>query len=525
MESMACRVCKLALNVYTNVVTGEKEYIHSRPWVDQNHEPVPAALDLASVKMACDFCPTEQPPVTVYIGDEITFEVDGSNNTYSPGWTACQRCDQLIFAENIDALLGHVWEVTAARIAEAQGPAAERDRKAHAERLLREELAKVHLPMSALGRLSPADLAAAARGGRSSLKALRRGLDSSLAARALEAAARAAEKLANDRSPWEALVEAGAAAPSELEFAERHDPRPLWAKFLPTIHTRQNLSPVTRLMPARLPKARDALMRSWLAGSDRFSALAGPDLAARLASSLHEAELTWLSSEFTTLAGAAATNLDLDEHPLTVHDLPATDGMVVWADMVAPMPGRVPGYADVIAVSWTQHGDTVIVVPYAQVEQVIPTAEADLQELRRDAGWLVPVAPPVIVAFGAPLEADEWTTDLVRIVASTWFLTAQPGVAEVQPVVLDKALYKAYARARRPSPSVRLVDLRRRKRAAAVPGRTYSLTVRFMVDGHWRNQAYGPGRALRRRRYIWDYLKGPAGAPLKLKTPVVRVLR
>lgn len=36
---------------------------------------------------------------------------------------------------------------------------------------------------------------------------------------------------------------------------------------------------------------------------------------------------------------------------------------------------------------------------------------------------------------------------------------------------------------------------------------------RFIVRGHWRNQAYGTNRALRRRTYILPYVKGPQDAP------------
>ena len=37
-------------------------------------------------------------------------------------------------------------------------------------------------------------------------------------------------------------------------------------------------------------------------------------------------------------------------------------------------------------------------------------------------------------------------------------------------------------------------------------------TVQFMVQGHWRWQPYGPGRAQRRRQWIEPFWKGPEGA-------------
>lgn len=66
--------------------------------------------------------------------------------------------------------------------------------------------------------------------------------------------------------------------------------------------------------------------------------------------------------------------------------------------------------------------------------------------------------------------------------------------------------------------TVTVVTLRRHVRAqvtqvqnAEKSGRQY--VHRFVVRGHWRNQAYGTNRLLRRRTYILPYVKGPDGAP------------
>ena len=49
-----------------------------------------------------------------------------------------------------------------------------------------------------------------------------------------------------------------------------------------------------------------------------------------------------------------------------------------------------------------------------------------------------------------------------------------------------------------------------RSRRHALDG--WKLRARFTVRGHWRNQAHGPGRALRMRKWIAPFWKGPAGA-------------
>ena len=46
---------------------------------------------------------------------------------------------------------------------------------------------------------------------------------------------------------------------------------------------------------------------------------------------------------------------------------------------------------------------------------------------------------------------------------------------------------------------------------------------RWIVSGHFRNQPYGPGGALRRRQWIPPYIKGPAGAPLLNRTKILSI--
>lgn len=108
---------------------------------------------------------------------------------------------------------------------------------------------------------------------------------------------------------------------------------------------------------------------------------------------------------------------------------------------------------------------------------------------------------------------------------ATWLLIAQQS-AQVTTAEADKAVRKAYARSNRPAPEVRIVRIRahlntppRRARAAS-SGPGHPQTSRFWVSGHWRNQPYGPGRALRRPVYINPFLRGPNDAPIKLSTTV-----
>lgn len=57
------------------------------------------------------------------------------------------------------------------------------------------------------------------------------------------------------------------------------------------------------------------------------------------------------------------------------------------------------------------------------------------------------------------------------------------------------------------------VDAIQAAQSAAKGSSGRHLHFRFLVRGHYKNQAYGPGRTLRRRIYVMPFVKGPEGAP------------
>jgi hypothetical protein len=75
--------------------------------------------------------------------------------------------------------------------------------------------------------------------------------------------------------------------------------------------------------------------------------------------------------------------------------------------------------------------------------------------------------------------------------------------------------------------AVRVVQLRRQERLPSVgphepSGVTY--TCQWTVDGHFRNQACGPGNADRRLTWISPYIKGPDDQPLRIPKRKVYVV-
>lgn len=71
---------------------------------------------------------------------------------------------------------------------------------------------------------------------------------------------------------------------------------------------------------------------------------------------------------------------------------------------------------------------------------------------------------------------------------------------------------------------VRVIELRQRTPSANGDGTGHGPSVRFSVRGHWRNQWY-PSEERHKPVFVEAYIKGPEGAPLRLRSPIVSVSR
>ena len=171
----------------------------------------------------------------------------------------------------------------------------------------------------------------------------------------------------------------------------------------------------------------------------------------------------------------------------------------------------------ITAASWTLANDGWQVVLYRAIGAGLDGKP--LQRLREQVGWLVPMTAAHLTEQHL-IDADHPAAALF----ATWLLITQKA-AEVDVARVDKTIAKAYARTKRDQPEVRIVRIRGRRSpsdaAETTPGEQgRRQSSRFWVSGHWRNQAHGPGRSLRRPVYINPFLKGPAESPLKTSTTV-----
>lgn len=112
-----------------------------------------------------------------------------------------------------------------------------------------------------------------------------------------------------------------------------------------------------------------------------------------------------------------------------------------------------------------------------------------------------------------------WETMLEdrQLILSLWSLMKQRNIVTHTPVTMDKPARKRMTRAGHEPAPVSVVRLRTNeyRPSGEIEQTGRHLGVRFMVRPHWRHQAYGPNRSLRKLILVPPHIKGPADAPLR----------
>ncbi|WP_219822109.1 hypothetical protein [Streptomyces sp. Ru62] len=287
------------------------------------------------------------------------------------------------------------------------------------------------------------------------------------------------------------------------------------------------------LRPSQLPKVRRQTLRFL---NDPQSALrtgTSPDIQPgldALASALEVGELFWVQQDMAALAMSAGEQLAAARWATA--DRPAPCGLLYWQNGI----GHIDGYGvqiPVEACAWGPHqGEMMLWLLMSRDRMVSETKAAPFTLVTEEIPPLMPVYGSTLPVGDEPVSLADLDSQLpqpvVAALASAWLLMQQPLLIDRTRERADKPTARAYARDGLPAPEVTVVDLRRQYTPQDQdPGdgegsRHYR--YRWVVSGHWRNQAYGPERSLRRQTWIPAYVKGPDGAPL-LSTEKVNVWR
>lgn len=360
-------------------------------------------------------------------------------------------------------------------------------------------------------------------------------------------------------------------------LARRHPPTPQQREALERV--RRLDTPAARYKPSDVPRLRDGLVEAWSGGlllelltahgargarmhlpvARRDEARAINHLWSMaewhewLLEQLAAAELFYVTEDMTELTMQAAAAKP--SYQIYADKLPAPVGFVVYGKpfcTVPPQAGLAPGQrVELAAALWAPVPDVgggpggpqpgIMVVTLQDTDVLLwtqPVTELSraatpsalrsvLEGMRRQYG---PIA--YHEEYPLPYGDRPWDEEGVVIgnaaVASlmtTWTLMGQR-ITEVAPAQMPRHVRKQAARQGRPEPTVRLVDLRHRRRGDVLPADeqverdgepTRKYTKRWVVKGYgyWRNTWY-PSKQRHEEQFVWvpEYMKGPEGAPL-----------
>lgn len=464
-----CEKCGVQLNPFTDGF-GRESYRHSREYMVHDHEPVPVEIPRSAPRnQDCDFCGSTTKIYWVFEGERARVSTpSGGVHDYGTKWSACKDCAPFVLVRHTEGLFDHIMRVSRS-MANFSSDMRPQVRKA-LDDLTGKFVRSIKVENYVGPKIEPLILHPRM------LPKIQQGLG----------------------KMWR--------HPHLHDIYEFSDSRSF---SMPGAHYGdESMFSVRKTNQPRAPK-------------EAFEKHVN-----HIASGIDVSKLYWISEDFTSLATIAGQ--DLTELTLTSEDLPSRFGLLVWARPIGEIK-RPAGMAGLRAVSWTPVPGGLWLNVYFQADDADPLYNV---EYRQEFGYFQSPS----LGTGIPWDETGEVTDSMRTdnqfiltLFSTFFLMRQPGVVVESEAPVDKKLIRSLKRSGYKIPDVRVVDLRRHVRgkpeSVEEAAERRKISVRFMVRGHWKNQAYGPARSLRRPIYISPFIKGPDDAPLKHEIPTVRVLR
>lgn len=261
-------------------------------------------------------------------------------------------------------------------------------------------------------------------------------------------------------------------------------------------------------------------LKQQAAGGDEQAAAAASHAEKDLAG-IAESTLYWVARNMTDLATGAASSLP-EWSPAAA--IPVERGLLCWAKPAGVFDWPVPGGRSrplrlpVDAMLWGIRDGQVGISCVFRTDRIADQfggALSRLPLLSHPVGvW--DLEEPVAHRLGAGAVSP------LSVLGAAWLLMDQPSVAHTRQIGFAAATSDSGPTVR--DSSVSIIELRRVNSAmgSGAPdsssGRRYD--KRFWVSGHWRQQACGPGRRLRKPLWIAPHLKGPEDAPLAETTRV-----
>ena len=226
-----------------------------------------------------------------------------------------------------------------------------------------------------------------------------------------------------------------------------------------------------------------------------------------------DATLYWLSKDMLpmpNIAWEAATTTEI-ETILAETLLPATHGIMLfetqeWFPLQTENDREPLGCHNATA-PMTAGVEWLRINGYTYYRMLARTYQS------RTRGVVLPLVDGITAAFETTLLGKIHRVWELSVISANLMMT--PTVTERMTVKAEGATRVASRRAHVPVPNVKVINLRPMRYVredSDSSGRKYK--HRWVVNGHWRNQAHGKGYKKRKRVWVNPYLKGPEGAPL-----------
>lgn len=216
------------------------------------------------------------------------------------------------------------------------------------------------------------------------------------------------------------------------------------------------------------------------------------------------------------------------EKPLTMFDVRNKQMKANWATW-GPIPGGT------LLTFWNDVRDPDEVSKLLQnqfgtamVQRVIGNWSVLGGSRVKHGNSLGPMRIPIPENYAAKVEAEGDTptpfTSGERLIHALWLMLNQTLVSTREEQVRPKQTH--HARRLKLHTKVTVIDLRRIEGAKRGEGESHiEWRSRWVVRGHWRWQAYGPGRTERRRIWVAPFIKGPEDKPLVVNEHVYALRR
>lgn len=232
---------------------------------------------------------------------------------------------------------------------------------------------------------------------------------------------------------------------------------------------------------------------------------------------IRAAEMYWVRPAMAEAAMDASTDIPFFNPAV---ERPAPHGVMAFERPLPPvepaanakpadhyLPGWAPTAQPVDLITWWSYHERQVFQVWRRA------ANSPYGPFEPSTALVVPESD--IVDFDQIVKPDHRA--LLAMIGSAWVMMQTPTVAERRAVTPTGRSTDRARQEKLPS-DVTLVDLRSLRHASTEAGegesgRTY--THRFVVRGHWKQVAHGPGRSERRPAWIASYVKGPAGAPFR----------